>query len=248
MESRSSLARTSGASPARWRLLFAASTWPIHQIGEDYLYSVHMLQHMMLSYFMPPLVLLATPTWLMRLLVGTGRTYRSRQVHDQAGGRRRRVQRGGDGHPHPAGRQRLGAERTAALLAAPGAGAHRVVDVDARRRAVPRTAHQRRRQADLPVPAERRAHGAGRLADVCRGSGLQALRPAGAGVEPQPDRRPATGRGDHEDRRFDLPVVARRLLLLQALRDDVEGRQHLSPAAADLRSGEVGVRQQPGAP
>jgi putative membrane protein len=57
-------------------LLFAASTWPIHQIGENYLYSVHMLQHMMLSYFMPPLVLLATPAWLMRLLVGTGRTYR----------------------------------------------------------------------------------------------------------------------------------------------------------------------------
>jgi putative membrane protein len=57
-------------------LLFTASTWPIHQIGEDYLYSAHMLQHMMLSYFMPPLVLLATPTWLMRLLVGTGRTWR----------------------------------------------------------------------------------------------------------------------------------------------------------------------------
>jgi putative membrane protein len=57
-------------------LLFAASTWPIHQIGEDYLYSAHMLQHMMLTYFMPPLVLLATPTWLMRLLVGTGRTWR----------------------------------------------------------------------------------------------------------------------------------------------------------------------------
>jgi putative membrane protein len=57
-------------------LLFAASTWPIHQIGENYLYSVHMLQHMMLSYFMPPLVLLATPTWLMRVLVGNGRTYR----------------------------------------------------------------------------------------------------------------------------------------------------------------------------
>ena len=30
-------------------LLFAASTWPIHQLGEDYLYSAHMLQHMMLS-------------------------------------------------------------------------------------------------------------------------------------------------------------------------------------------------------
>ncbi len=57
-------------------LLFAASTWPIHQIGEDYLYSVHMLQHMMLSYFMPPLVLLATPMWFLRLLIGTGRTWR----------------------------------------------------------------------------------------------------------------------------------------------------------------------------
>src|SRR4029078_11429719 len=54
-------------------LLFAASTWPIHQLGEDYLYSAHMLQHMMLSYFMPPLVLLATPEWLLRLLVGTGK-------------------------------------------------------------------------------------------------------------------------------------------------------------------------------
>lgn len=57
-------------------LLFVASTWPIHQIGEDYLYSAHMLQHMMLSFFMPPLVLLATPEWLLRVLVGTGTTYR----------------------------------------------------------------------------------------------------------------------------------------------------------------------------
>jgi putative membrane protein len=57
-------------------ILFAASTWPIHQIGEDYLYSVHMFQHMMLSFFLPPLVLLATPEWLLRVLVGKGNTYR----------------------------------------------------------------------------------------------------------------------------------------------------------------------------
>ena len=57
-------------------MLFAASTWPIHQIGEDYLYSAHMVQHMMLSYFLPPLVLLATPEWLLRVLVGNGLTYR----------------------------------------------------------------------------------------------------------------------------------------------------------------------------
>lgn len=57
-------------------LLFASSTWPIHQISEGYLYSAHMLQHMMLSYFMPPLVLLATPGWLLRTLLGGGRTLR----------------------------------------------------------------------------------------------------------------------------------------------------------------------------
>ena len=34
-----------------------------------------MLQHMMLSYFMPPLLLLATPTWLARLVVGQGRVW-----------------------------------------------------------------------------------------------------------------------------------------------------------------------------
>lgn len=58
-------------------LLLSASSWPIHQIGEEYLYSMHMLQHMMLSYLMPPLVLLATPEWLLRLLIGNGRLYRA---------------------------------------------------------------------------------------------------------------------------------------------------------------------------
>jgi putative membrane protein len=56
-------------------LLELASDWPIHDIGERYLYSAHMLQHMMLSYFMPPLVLLATPEWLLRVIVGNGRAY-----------------------------------------------------------------------------------------------------------------------------------------------------------------------------
>ncbi len=56
-------------------LLWSASDWPIHDIGEGYLYSAHMLQHMMLAYFLPPLALLATPEWLLRVLVGSGRSY-----------------------------------------------------------------------------------------------------------------------------------------------------------------------------
>ena len=56
-------------------LLWAASDWPIHDIGENNLYSVHMLQHMIMSYFAPPLLLMATPEWLMRLIVGNGKVY-----------------------------------------------------------------------------------------------------------------------------------------------------------------------------
>jgi putative membrane protein len=56
-------------------ILWVSSDWPLHDISEEYLYSAHMLQHMSLSYFLPPLALLATPTWLMRVLVGHGRLY-----------------------------------------------------------------------------------------------------------------------------------------------------------------------------
>ena len=56
-------------------MLWTASDWPVHDLGEQYLYSAHMLQHMMLSYFLPPLALLATPEWLLRALVGDGRVY-----------------------------------------------------------------------------------------------------------------------------------------------------------------------------
>jgi putative membrane protein len=56
-------------------LLAVASDWPVHDLAEEYLYSVHMGQHLLLSYLIPPMVLLATPTWLARLVVGSGRAY-----------------------------------------------------------------------------------------------------------------------------------------------------------------------------
>lgn len=57
--------------------LWIASDWPLHDISEEYLYSAHMVQHMALSYFVPPLALMATPTWLARVLLGEGRLYRT---------------------------------------------------------------------------------------------------------------------------------------------------------------------------
>lgn len=57
--------------------LWAASDWPLHDISEEYLYSAHMVQHMALSYFVPPLALMATPTWLARVLLGEGGLYKT---------------------------------------------------------------------------------------------------------------------------------------------------------------------------
>jgi putative membrane protein len=57
-------------------IMWVASDWPIHDIAEEYLYSVHMMQHMMLSYFVPPLLLLSTPKWLFDAIFGTNRGFR----------------------------------------------------------------------------------------------------------------------------------------------------------------------------
>ena len=58
-------------------IMLLSTDWPMHDIAEEYLYSVHMFQHMSLTYFMPPLVVLATPEWFVRVLVGNGRAYRA---------------------------------------------------------------------------------------------------------------------------------------------------------------------------
>ena len=57
-------------------MLWLVSDWPIHDVSEEYLYSVHMFQHMALSYFLPPLVLLATPQWLFAAIIGSPRVGR----------------------------------------------------------------------------------------------------------------------------------------------------------------------------
>jgi putative membrane protein len=57
-------------------LLWLAADWPVHDIGEQYLYFVHMIQHLVLTLVVPPVMLLATPEWLARLVIGQGRVER----------------------------------------------------------------------------------------------------------------------------------------------------------------------------
>ena len=50
-------------------LLWVAADWPMHDIAEEYLYSVHMVQHLLISFVVPPLLLMAVPEWLARLIL-----------------------------------------------------------------------------------------------------------------------------------------------------------------------------------
>ncbi len=52
--------------------MWLASDYPIHDIAEDYLYFVHMFQHMLLSMIIPALFVLATPRWLLELVIPPG--------------------------------------------------------------------------------------------------------------------------------------------------------------------------------
>lgn len=63
-------------------LLWLAADWPVHDVGERYLYFVHMIQHTVLTLVMPPVLLMATPEWLARLVLGRGRV--DRLVHKLA--------------------------------------------------------------------------------------------------------------------------------------------------------------------
>ncbi len=50
-------------------LLWLASDWPLHDVSEEYLYSVHMIQHLLITLVVPPLLWAAMPEWLARLLL-----------------------------------------------------------------------------------------------------------------------------------------------------------------------------------
>jgi len=49
--------------------LWIAADYPVHDLAEDYLYSVHMLQHMAFQLIAPPLLIMGMPGWLLRRLL-----------------------------------------------------------------------------------------------------------------------------------------------------------------------------------
>jgi putative membrane protein len=50
-------------------LMFASLNGPIHDLSDDYLFSAHMVQHLLLTLAVPPLLLAGVPGWMLRPLL-----------------------------------------------------------------------------------------------------------------------------------------------------------------------------------
>ena len=50
-------------------LIFASLNGPLHDLSDDYLFSAHMVQHLLLTLAMPPLLLAGIPGWMLRPLL-----------------------------------------------------------------------------------------------------------------------------------------------------------------------------------
>jgi len=57
-------------------VLFLASTWPLHDVAEGYLYSAHMVQHLLMTLVVALLLVAGIPAWMARNLLGRGRFLR----------------------------------------------------------------------------------------------------------------------------------------------------------------------------
>jgi putative membrane protein len=57
-------------------VMFLASDWPLHDVAEGYLYSAHMVQHLLLTLVVALLLVAGTPAWMARNILGKGRLLR----------------------------------------------------------------------------------------------------------------------------------------------------------------------------
>ena len=67
-------------------VLLGALTGPVHDLSDYYLFSAHMIQHMLLVFAMPPLLLYGTPGWMVRPLLRDAHLLRLGRVLTRPGG------------------------------------------------------------------------------------------------------------------------------------------------------------------
>jgi putative membrane protein len=57
-------------------LLFLTLNGPLHDLSDFYLFSAHMVQHLIMTLVVPPLMILGTPGWMLRPLIRGPRMFR----------------------------------------------------------------------------------------------------------------------------------------------------------------------------
>jgi putative membrane protein len=61
-------------------LLWIFSDWPVHTLAEGHMFSVHMVQHLVYAFIVPPLLLLGMPRWLLRKILAPAPIFKGARV------------------------------------------------------------------------------------------------------------------------------------------------------------------------
>ena len=61
-------------------VIFVALLSPIHELSDSYLFSAHMVQHVLLTLVAPPLLILGAPDWLIRPLLRPDWAFRAARI------------------------------------------------------------------------------------------------------------------------------------------------------------------------
>lgn len=57
-------------------VMFASLNGPVHDLSDYYLFSAHMVQHLLLTMLLPPLLIAGTPGWMLRPLLRNQRVFK----------------------------------------------------------------------------------------------------------------------------------------------------------------------------
>jgi putative membrane protein len=63
-------------------VIFFSLNGPLHDLSDYYLFSAHMVQHLLLTLIMPPLLLFSTPGWMLRAAAAPPAPWSSRALAD----------------------------------------------------------------------------------------------------------------------------------------------------------------------
>jgi putative membrane protein len=67
--------RSARPSSSHSALIFLTLNGPLHDLSDFYLFSAHMIQHLVLTLIVPPMMILGTPGWMLRPLIRNKRVY-----------------------------------------------------------------------------------------------------------------------------------------------------------------------------